>query len=248
MEQEKEKIIDKVKKLLRLATSDNVNEAASSAAKAQELIDKYNLSYLLLSDSFHDNEIKDAKESNCVYKFGKNIIAWKSVLAKNIGEMNHCRIYIGNTGQYKYVGIVGREEDINTVKYLFLYLATEIERLCLREGVNQGKTWRNNFRLGAIEYIANVMAESSQKSKQDFQKHCNENNVDKQSVSTALLKFDSKLQKIDDYIKENMKFAKSKKIKSDYDHGARLKGYKAASEININNKSLENSSNLQLKN
>ena len=42
-------IVDKVRKLLRLAESPNANEAALAAAKAQELIDAHNLSAALLA-------------------------------------------------------------------------------------------------------------------------------------------------------------------------------------------------------
>jgi hypothetical protein len=41
-------ILNKVRKLLRLAESPNANEAALAAAKAQELIDAHNLSTALL--------------------------------------------------------------------------------------------------------------------------------------------------------------------------------------------------------
>lgn len=42
--EKKKKIIDKIRKLLRLAHSSNEHEAAAAAAKAQELLSEYNLS------------------------------------------------------------------------------------------------------------------------------------------------------------------------------------------------------------
>ena len=42
--EKKKRIIDKIRKLLRLSRSSNEHEAAAAAAKAQELLSEYNLS------------------------------------------------------------------------------------------------------------------------------------------------------------------------------------------------------------
>lgn len=240
---DKSKIIDRVKKLLALATSNNINEAATAAALAQELINKYNLSYLLLGDPLEEKFVKDFRDEKCLYKFSKNLIIWKGVLAKNVADTNHCRTYIFKTPNYKFIGIIGREEDVEYVREIFNFLCIEIERLCIREGKNKGKLWRNNFKLGAVEQVLIMLKETANKSKEDFQKHCSDNGIDKENISNALLKFDNRLKEVDDFIKENMKFAKSRKIKTAYDHSGRVAGQEAAKEINLNNKTLQTNNN-----
>ncbi len=240
-----EKIIDRVKKLLRLATSDNINEAATSAAVAQELINKYNLSHLLLSeDPFAENVIKDyGKQSpqESLYEFGKNSLSWKSILANGIAQLNHCRVYIGRRQTNKFIGIIGAEDDVSIVRYLFLYLVTEIEALCIKEG-DHNKTWRNNFKLAAVSQILKILRETAERSKRDFKEHCQDEKV----ASEALARFSDKLARVDEYIENNMKLGKGKSVASAYNHEAAEAGKRAASKINLN-KSLTGTQHKQLK-
>lgn len=237
-----EKIIDRVKKLLRLATSDNINEAATSAALAQELIHKYNLSYLLLSDSYIDNDIRIMKDKDCLYKFNKNVISWKVIFASGLAELNHCRVYTsridGKRSGDAFIAIVGRESDIENLRPMYIYLVAEVERLCLRESKGKGKKWRNNFKLGAISTLYNSIKQSKEKAKKDFQNHCEQTNVSKASSSEALLKFDKKLKEVDDFIEENLNLKNPPKKDLSFDKQARLAGIQAATEINLGNKTI----------
>ena len=55
-------VLDRVRKLLRLATSSNANEAASAAAKAQELINQHQLQDALIAVDAHTDEDVDTEQ------------------------------------------------------------------------------------------------------------------------------------------------------------------------------------------
>ena len=54
---------EKIKKLLRLGESSNINEAANAAAHAQRLMDKYRIAMIELGDVGEDEEpIEESEE------------------------------------------------------------------------------------------------------------------------------------------------------------------------------------------
>jgi len=145
-------VIDKVRKLLRLSTSPNVHEAALAAAKAQELIDRHQLAQVTLemdtsAASVPDEPIQHFKDAPLDRADRRE--RWRIDLASSVARANQCRIWLvrGN------IMIVGRPSDAETVRYLFGWLAPEVNRLAQSEGAGKGSSWRNNFRLGAVEAI-----------------------------------------------------------------------------------------------
>src|SRR6266446_4339831 len=91
--------LDKVRKLLRLATSANTNEAAAAAAKAQELIDRYQLTAALLTldaaTSISEEPIEDFAAKGAPLDDRPRIGRWTSWLASRIAYYNGAKVYIG---------------------------------------------------------------------------------------------------------------------------------------------------------
>lgn len=158
----KQQIIAKVQKLLALATSDNPNEAASAAAKAQRLMDEHKLSTMMLAIETEQPDeplVNTAKSGGAPIDEAASVPHWRLWLATEIGEANGCAVY-----RMKYGGgltrrrtvqlhATGRQSDIECAAYLYRYVWREIDRLAKRDCKGFGKGYANNYRLGAVAEI-----------------------------------------------------------------------------------------------
>lgn len=126
------KVIDKIRKLLALATSSNENEAASAAAKAQELMQEYDLSMEAVSTKT-DQRLSgiERSERQTLRKAGKPG-GWKVALFNCVGATSDCWVYASdnNSRWYDSTGyLIGRSQDVEMAHYIFDYLVREMERL-----------------------------------------------------------------------------------------------------------------------
>jgi hypothetical protein len=162
---ETDKILDKVRKLLALSTSDNVHEAANAAARAQDLIDNYNIDAALLGDPKggpenppqQDDEQVERCEDLPLFESKTAFATWKWNLAWALGKHNHCRPWstrgwAAQTGYVRKAFLVGRRSDAQAAQVLFWYVSAEVERLADQHR-GKGRTWLNNFRLGAVSEV-----------------------------------------------------------------------------------------------
>lgn len=231
-------IIAKVQKLLRLATSSNANEAALAAAKAQELIDTHQLAATLLAldnaeptKGLDDEPIVDFEKAGAPLETsGKKLDRWRGNLASVVARQNGCRIYFSGSD----IALVGRPSDAETVRYLYGYLSREVERLTTVAGHGMGRTWRNNFRLGVVETIANKLYEQRRK----FEHHVraearSESSTALVRVDRALATIDKRGETVNDWIKANLKLYASSGGGSAYNHSAREQGRRAGRSISV---------------
>lgn len=162
MDQEKvTSVLSKIKKLLALSTSNNENESALAASMAQRLMEQHRISEAMLNDSDSaDEPIRDWDEP--LYA-GKNVSTWRTRLSLVLGNANNCKIFLkgGN------IKIIGRESDVQTVRYLFLYCEKEIERLS-KQYSGYGKTWSNNYKLGCVDAIHQKFKEQRKAVREKF--------------------------------------------------------------------------------
>lgn len=155
-------IIDKIRKLLRLSQSANVHEAAVAAAKAQELLAKYNLAQE--SASLAD----DAPEARRIFKKTRiRLENWAYILARGSADAFDCKYYHKEeTGETVFVG-VGVDPEICGWMYGYLYKA--LLRLasahlrspsCSRLSSNKSrKAARDSFLRGAVSMIIHRLTE-----------------------------------------------------------------------------------------
>lgn len=229
-------IIDKVRKLLRLAESPNANEAAAAAAKAQQMIDEYKLSAALLAlDSGvaePDEDIEDFGAKGAPLDSQPLAHRWRSQLAGTIARANACRIYLSGGS----IALVGRPSDAETVRYLFAYLTREVERLCERDGKGCGRTWRNNYRLGVVDTLMNKLHAQRQQFAAEQRKLAADatNTQALVRVNQALALVEKRSADTADWIKKNLKLYAGSGSSGRYDGSARQAGRKAGQSININ--------------
>jgi hypothetical protein len=163
-------IHEKLRKLLALAKSTNVHEAAAAAAKAQELIAKYRIEAAMLDDT-PDRARPGADESVVVRKIHAfetwRVDAWALSLVCDVARVNGCSPWYHGSypgGPAAFVEAAGFESDLATSCFLCDYLVREVIALAraaqsLDRAERRGRTWMNNFRLGAATEIGRRLEE-----------------------------------------------------------------------------------------
>ncbi len=150
-----EKALDRVRKLLALATSPNVHEAASAAAKAQELITRHRLEQWLDAERGVQEDpdpIVDARTEPL--DVARRQRPWKVVLAVALAEVNGCLAYTLSRGSDEAIVLVGRGRDRAAVATLWAWLLKRIEWLSATHGEGRPRRWHEAFRVGAVDAIA----------------------------------------------------------------------------------------------
>lgn len=118
------RIIERIQKLLSLATSPNEHEAASAAAKAQALMLEHDLAMDQVEAKV-DKRVTGIGETRHHLRQRGKPGNWKIALYSAVGETSDCWVYVGSTSGT----LIGRRVDIQLAEYLFAYLVTTLERL-----------------------------------------------------------------------------------------------------------------------
>ena len=156
-----EKLLDRVRKLLALAESPNVHEAAAAAARAQAIIEEHRLQSILDRERAEEalqEGLDDGRDQPL--EAARRIRKWKSFLAARLAELNGCVAYTaGARGDQKLL-LAGHPDDRAAVLEIWSWLVHRIETLSATHGPGQDRRWHDAFRIGAAETVAAGMAAS----------------------------------------------------------------------------------------
>jgi len=229
--------IEKVKKLHRLATSNNQHEAALAASRAQEIMDRFKLESFSLNyetnGSAPDEPIKN-------YDFdpldaGTRRLAssrWRLFYA--IAQCNQCK---GYTSRFGGIAVVGRPSDVNTVRYLYAWLTREVDRLAERDCRGNGRTYANNYRIGVVETISERLAEQSRRTVAEVQREAEaQQSVNPMAlvlVNQAVATLERRGKEVEQWIKSNLKLYSGSTSRFKADGSAREAGRKAGREVRL---------------
>lgn len=164
-----EEMMEKVKKLLTLASSDNPHEAELATLKANQLILKHNLQFLDSSTSF-----EDTLYTSRVYTSPRNNAKMQAVYE----ILKQFVVYpVFNYGKEEvYLEVSGSKMNVEIAEYVSTFLERELENLWLHNknahGLS-GKIAKNSFFLGVSQ---------GYKQKQDEFKNAQEPITQKQLV------------------------------------------------------------------
>lgn len=157
---EKQKIISKIQKCLRLAESGNPNEAASALRQAQGLMRKYGIR----EQEVHTLQVNESIASSGGYY---NPPYWALALSELIAEAFDCRVYIARRDeaqpQFRFIGL---EHSATVAAYGFTVLYRQL-RLARRNYINtlglgdrrEARRRGNVFAQAWLFRIARVVAE-----------------------------------------------------------------------------------------
>ncbi len=217
-------VIDKVQKLLALSKKNaNVHESAAAMAAANKLIDEYRLSESQL-DSFQEEEILEDQDN--VYECSR-ITSWKSELVCGLAKHYGCCIINKKSYRKNNYKLIGRQSDINIVKYMFSWLILEIDRLSQIASSNEnynkssGKIFANSFCIGAVRGVIDQL----KKSRQD---------ITTSSNLTGIVKLDERYNQSNNFLKQMYNTKKSVSYnKSLIDERAYINGKSKGSNIHL---------------
>lgn len=160
-------ILGRVRKLIELSRANNsAAEAASAAAMAADLMFKYSIGEADLEVGTTERQPEDVVEESVMKEGRQRREVWKGVLANTLARAFGCRCYTSKgLGEVK-IQVFGLQSAVQTVNYMFGYLCLEINRLgeeafARNSDGSHGKTFKNSFRMGAINTIATRLAEQT---------------------------------------------------------------------------------------
>jgi hypothetical protein len=225
--------LQKAAKLLRLSTSSNPHEAALALSRAQEIMDRFKLSADAVNGAgseVHSDEPIANFDFDPLERATK-VDRWKTQLSVSIAKANQCRVYLGNGG----ICLIGRASDVQTVRYMFAWLVREIERLAARDCKGAGRTYWNNFRLGAVESVAKRLRESATETiaavKSEAFQTGGQHALMIVEKSAALMV--QRAAEVDEWTKKNMRLRSGGSHRTTYNESARDAGRRAGASINL---------------
>lgn len=206
-----EAVMDRVAKLLRLASSDNPHEATMAAARAHELMARYAIDQATLELEAPEEgreEIADFSSSDPLDAAAHNFPRWKLTLLSVLCGAHQAVGTLTHTPAGKQIGIVGRPSDVAKVRYMYAWLTNEIGELSAFAGKGRGRTWNNNFRVGFVEGLATQLREATARARAEAR--------DAAASSTALVRVENAIEHID--AREREVAAWMKQHRSDWGH------------------------------
>ena len=163
------KMADKIRRLLALATSSNPHEAALAAAKAQELMLKYNVDQDELEKAAAANDSFKAEPvgQEVGWEFGKTFPVWYLSLGSAMARSFLVKTY-WTTGVGR-IWVVGRESNRAAFKATWDYVRGAIQQLAdsgwaaltpEEKRQTHPRSWKTGFCTGAVNTIATRLRES----------------------------------------------------------------------------------------
>jgi hypothetical protein len=187
-----ESVILKIKKLFALARKNpNPHESEAAAAKAQELLLRYNLSEQEL-DAFRSKQERITRQFYTGHQSPKGLqeVRWKIQLADAVAKNNLCKVV--HHPYLKKISWIGTESNIEISKFLYETLVYDIEFLAdklwkdimtlrelerTHEGMNlfkdpslrtvHGRVWKKSFYLGMVKSLGERLTQNLNNLKAD---------------------------------------------------------------------------------
>ncbi len=204
-----EKVIDRIRKLLKLSESSDVNEAANAAAAAQRLMERHNiLAAALAVEDDEGDRFKVTQHDDSPLTSGKRIAMWKVRLAQSIAGVNGCEVYFNeDEGGAQDVCLVGSTSDAENVGKLFAYLAAEIDRLAKSYGKPKGRkkakkrdrTALQSFREGAVDTVHWRLIDAQEAARAAARKEANKDCTALATLDKAIAVLDQRAGQARDY-------------------------------------------------
>lgn len=240
----KDEAMRKVQALLaRAENAGSAAEAATSASLAQSIMDKYQIEAAMLGDekedvnlpedAAYDLEDIDLCDDIPLEKLGRKLPTWKWMLAWAVGKPNACCPWVKSRGGHtQRLCMVGHPANVATCQYLYQYLSHEINRLAKSQGRGRGRTWANNFRLGAIKEIESRLEIAQRVAHDEMRAEA--------SKAGALVRVESAIQKVQNRMSHTRAWMEKSKlryqtttVKHHHDSGGYAAGKAAGARMNL---------------
>lgn len=142
-----QKILDRIKKLLALSTSDNPNEAKLALEQAQALMTRHSIEEAAVNPT---DEVRELSVST-----GKRFEQWEITLTKVVADTNGCVILYTNPavkGGDAALTLCGKKADLLVARYMLGFAKSEFDRLCKAQlATKPGRSYMASYRVGLSE-------------------------------------------------------------------------------------------------
>lgn len=219
-----ENIVERIRKLLRLARDKGAseNEAATALAMAQKLMLQHDI-----SNVEDEVEVKAVWDRNRVVGQGMDEIWHRSVVV-SISKMFNCRHVSYGKGKFGY-SFVGKPENIEVAELTFLWVCEQVEAL-YKEGL---RTFRNQMGSLSKEVRGNFRSTFKEGCARRIQHRINEIVATARNeipAHMALVVVDQSLAEADDLLKGVTRMRSIKWKQPGFGSGA---GYNAGSQVKL---------------
>ncbi|MDD0853303.1 DUF2786 domain-containing protein [Halobacteriovorax sp. GB3] len=155
-----ERILQRIQKLMNLASSDNENESALATMKANELLLKYNLQSIA---SYEEDDNQEAYLERVLS--GKRKNAKAQAIYEILTTFFVQPVFNHGQGQF-YLEVIGQKVNVEIASYVAGFLDTELERLwerAKRENSNlKGQASKNTFMKSVAKgYVSKINEQKS---------------------------------------------------------------------------------------
>lgn len=223
-------IVEKIKKLLALSRSSNVNEAANAAAIANKYIAQYRINEADLIDQKTANKSVDQEyypekmydDTSPIYESAR-VTSWKLQLACLLASHYGCAIWNDKAFGASKAGrsvsrfrLIGRYNDVQFAKTMFTWLVNEIQRLADTECRGMGHATLASYCKGAVKGIESLLEEG---------KRIAEVKAEQAGKSQALQRVDKRGEEATEYMYNKYNLIKVAPNKPRFDPEAFEKGY-----------------------
>jgi hypothetical protein len=219
--------MDKVAKLMRLSKSSVPAEAALAMAKAQEIVDKFQLDISNIDFDAQDQQ----RDTETVKDFGyedpfedvkvHGSYPWMLRLTAIVSSANQCRCIhqrYDSLGDGKPRGakvkIVGHPSDVAAARYIYGFLKAEVVRLCNDVCKGNSGTYKRQFCIGMVETIALKLKEQKKVTITTLQQEQSNNPMALVRLNNAIAKVEKRKLAVDTFINSTMKLRYSSGIRA----------------------------------
>lgn len=248
----REKVLDRVKKLLALASNVSINEKEALVAntEAQKLISRFQI---------EEAELNSIENIEVVYTNidtrNKSDILWRHRLIAFLAEVNYCQFVISkqereetlsgllkgvesdNTYRCTVYTVFGSKSNVELVEALFDLISNQVEYLSKNKFNGKGKAEANSYKLGVVTTVGQRLRETKQKVIETFIS-------EKKAIgttSTALVYIEKEIETIVQFVEnfyslQGTKLKKSKNRKVNLRSEAYNSGLKDGSSVIITNR------------
>lgn len=163
-------IAEKVRRLLALSKSSNINEAKAAASIANKYIVQYRLQEAELTERNSHNQSSKEYYPEPIFDdpepmySSAHVTPWKLQLASVLADHYGCALWNDKSYRSSEGGrnvsrfrLIGRFNDVKFTKYMFAWLVDEIQRYSDIECKGHGHTTFSSYCLGAVHGIQNLL-------------------------------------------------------------------------------------------
>lgn len=150
---ERDRMIDRVRKVLAMTESPNEGEARIAMEMAHRMLKEYNL-------SMSDLEVERAEVLESTYYIANRIVLWRERLFAAVLRTNYCDYVVRIRREYdptarrndsiRRLTMIGRADNIEAARAMLDYLYEVVERLTKPITGNDAK---KSFRLGLVDTL-----------------------------------------------------------------------------------------------